>query len=66
LATAPWFRDRSKGAELDKFAEASLAQPSAAHDVVTKAAWLRTGKPAFVNAIVGGCSDGPYWLSRER
>ena len=34
--------------------------------LVTKAAWLRTGKPAFVNAIGRGCSGGPYRLSHER
>ena len=34
--------------------------------LVTKAARLRTGKPAFVNAIGGGCSGGPYRLPRER
>jgi hypothetical protein len=34
--------------------------------LVTKAARLRTGKPAFVNAIDGGCFGGPYRLPRER
>ena len=32
---------------------------------VTKAAWLRMGKSAFVNAIGSGCPGGPYRLPRE-
>jgi hypothetical protein len=34
--------------------------------LVTKAAWLRMGKLAFVNAIGGGCPVGAYSLPRER
>jgi len=32
---------------------------------VTKAARLRKGEPAFVNAIGEASSRGPYWLPRE-
>ena len=34
--------------------------------LVTKAAWLRTGELALVDAINGGCFGGPYGPPRER
>ena len=33
--------------------------------LVTKAAWLRMGKPALINAIGSGCPGGPQGLPRD-